>query len=112
MQLHSVLCYRHEEGTVAPVVNHGFMKRKKTVGNQPTRSKRAMGKCLEDKKAFLFPEGRRVKTISLFQAARKSYYAALLKNGVLCMVARKKPKKGLPDQFPSNADGESLAARV
>ena len=69
-----------------------------------------MGRCLEDENAFLFPKGRRVKTISLFQAARKSYYAALLKSGVLCMVARKKPKKGLPDQFPSNADGDSATS--
>lgn len=48
--------------------------------------------------------------IALFQAARKSYYAALLKGGVLCMAARKKPKRGLPDQFPSNADGDSATS--
>lgn len=47
---------------------------------------------------------------SLFQESRKSYYAALLKNGVLCMAARKKPKKGLPNEFPSNADGDSATS--
>jgi hypothetical protein len=45
--------------------------------------------------------------ISLFQAARKSYHAALLDGGVLCMAPRKKPKRGMPDEFPSNADGDS-----
>lgn len=47
---------------------------------------------------------------SLFQEARKSYFAALLKSGVLCMAARKKPKKGLPNEFPSNADGDSATS--
>ena len=47
---------------------------------------------------------------SLFQSARKSYYAALLKAGVLCLTARKKPKKGLPNEFPSNADGDSVTS--
>ena len=51
-----------------------------------------------------------MKSASLFQIARKSYYTALLKKGVLCMVKRKKPKKGYPDEFPSNADGDSLAS--
>ncbi len=50
------------------------------------------------------------RTPALFQAARKSYYAALLKGGVLCITARKKPKKGLPDKFPSNADGDSVSS--
>jgi hypothetical protein len=51
-----------------------------------------------------------VNDTALFQAARKSYHAALLKSDVLCIAARKKPKKGLPDEFPSNADGDSLAS--
>ena len=46
----------------------------------------------------------------LFQVARKSYYAALLKSGVLCIAARKRPKKGLPNEFPSNADGDSATS--
>jgi hypothetical protein len=51
-----------------------------------------------------------VTDTALFQAARKSYHAALLKSGVFCMAARKKPKRGFPNQFPSNADGDSLAS--
>jgi len=47
---------------------------------------------------------------SLFQAARKSFHAALLDAGVLCFVARKKPKKNLPNEFPSNADGDSATS--
>ncbi|MGH9437746.1 MAG: NgoMIV family type II restriction endonuclease [Terriglobia bacterium] len=47
---------------------------------------------------------------ALFQTARKSFHAALLKNGVLCMTARPKPKKGLPNEFPSNADGDSATS--
>lgn len=43
----------------------------------------------------------------LLQVARKSFYAALLKSGVLCITARKSRKKGLPNEFPSNADGDS-----
>jgi hypothetical protein len=48
--------------------------------------------------------------VSLLQAARKSYHAALLDSGVLCITARKKPKRGAPDEFPSNADGDSLTS--
>lgn len=48
--------------------------------------------------------------ISLLQAARKSYHAALLESGVLCVAARKKPKKGMVDEFPSNADGDSVTS--
>ena len=48
--------------------------------------------------------------MSVLQSARKSYYAALLKAGVLCMAARKKPKRGLPNEFPSNADGDSATS--
>ncbi len=47
---------------------------------------------------------------ALFQAARKNYHAALLKAGVLCLTARKKAKKGLPPEFPSNADGDSATS--
>ena len=45
-----------------------------------------------------------------FQTARKNYYAALLESGVLCIVRRKKPKNGLPDKYPSNADKDSAAS--
>lgn len=45
--------------------------------------------------------------MALLRAARKSYYAALLRGDVLCMTARKHPKKNLPDKCPSNADAES-----
>jgi hypothetical protein len=51
-----------------------------------------------------------VSDTSLFQSARKSYYAALLKAGVLCLTARKNPKKGFPNEFPSNADGDSATS--
>jgi hypothetical protein len=51
-----------------------------------------------------------VSDTSVLQTARKSYYAALLKGGVLCMAARKKPKGGLPNEFPSNADGDSATS--
>ncbi len=51
-----------------------------------------------------------MKATPLFHTARKSYYAALLKSGVLCLAARKKPKKGLPKEFPSNADGDSATS--
>jgi hypothetical protein len=54
--------------------------------------------------------GSRVSDPALFQIARKSYYAALLKSDVLCMAARKNPKKGLPAEFPSNADGDSATS--
>lgn len=47
---------------------------------------------------------------SLLQSARKSFYAALLQSGVLCLAERKKAKKGLPDRFPSNADGDSATS--
>jgi len=46
----------------------------------------------------------------LFFEARKAYHAALLDKGLLCLVERSKPKKGLPDQFPSNADGDNAAS--
>jgi len=48
-----------------------------------------------------------VSTPALFQEARKGYHAALIKEGVLSLSARKKPKAGRPDQVPSNADGDS-----
>jgi hypothetical protein len=51
-----------------------------------------------------------VTETSLFQSARKSFYAALLQSGVLCLAERKKPKKGFPDRFPSNADGDSATS--
>lgn len=47
---------------------------------------------------------------SLFQSARKNFYAALLQSGVLCLAERKKAKKALPDRFPSNADGDSATS--
>jgi NgoMIV restriction enzyme len=50
------------------------------------------------------------RQVSLLQAARKSYYAALLESGVLCLGTRKKPQKGLPNRFPSNADGDSSSS--
>lgn len=46
----------------------------------------------------------------LFQDARKSYHADLLREGVLCLTARKKPKAGLPEEVPSNADGDSATS--
>lgn len=50
------------------------------------------------------------KHASLIQSARQHYYAALLESGVLCIGKRSKPKPGLPDSFPSNADGGSAAS--
>ena len=47
---------------------------------------------------------------SILQTARKAFHAALLESGLLCMAARKKPKKGLPQEFPSNADGDSATS--
>lgn len=57
-----------------------------------------------------FGENCQVTGTALFQIARKSYYGALLKGGVLCVAQRKKAKKGLPNQFPSNADGDSVTS--
>jgi hypothetical protein len=51
-----------------------------------------------------------VTETSLFQSARKNFYAALLQSGVLCLAERKKAKKALPDRFPSNADGDSATS--
>jgi hypothetical protein len=51
-----------------------------------------------------------VSTPTLFQEARKSYHAALIKQGVLTLSPRKKPKKGKPEQVPSNADGDSATS--
>jgi len=51
-----------------------------------------------------------VSQTSLFQSARKNFYAALLQSGVLCLAERKKAKKGLPKRFPSNADGDSATS--
>ena len=34
----------------------------------------------------------------------------MLESGLLCMTARKRPKKGLPTEFPSNADGDSATS--
>jgi NgoMIV restriction enzyme len=51
-----------------------------------------------------------VTEVSLFQAARKAYHAALFQSGVLCMAARKKPKAGFANEFPSNADGDSATS--
>lgn len=51
-----------------------------------------------------------MRSTPLFHNARKKYYGALLKSGVLCITARKKPKRGLPDRFPSNADGDSASS--
>ena len=48
--------------------------------------------------------------VSLLQAARRSFHAALLQGSVLCMAARKKPKRNLPNEFPSNADGDSTTS--
>src|SRR5689334_6329892 len=47
---------------------------------------------------------------SILQSARKGFFAALLESGVLCMAPRKKPKRGLPNEFPSNADGDSATS--
>jgi NgoMIV restriction enzyme len=51
-----------------------------------------------------------VAKTAIFQVARKNYYTALLESGVLCTVRRKKPKKGFPETYPSNADKDSLAS--
>jgi hypothetical protein len=51
-----------------------------------------------------------LSNFSLFQTARKRYYAALLKSGVLSMARRKKGKEGFPNEFPSNADGDSTTS--
>ena len=51
-----------------------------------------------------------MKKTSILQAARKNFHAALLEGGLLCIAARKKPKKGLPMEFPSNADGDSATS--
>jgi hypothetical protein len=51
-----------------------------------------------------------VNKTSVFQLARRRYHAALLGSGVLCLTVRKKPKKGLPEKFPSNADGDSATS--
>jgi NgoMIV restriction enzyme len=55
-------------------------------------------------------EEYRLRSTPLFQAARTSYHAALLEKGVLCLTARKNPKRNLPNEFPSNADGDSAAS--
>ncbi|MGH9653630.1 MAG: NgoMIV family type II restriction endonuclease [Candidatus Acidiferrales bacterium] len=47
---------------------------------------------------------------AVFREARKSFHAALLKGGVLCITGREIPKKGIPNQFPSNADGDSATS--
>lgn len=46
----------------------------------------------------------------LFKSARRQYHTELLKRGVLCMTKRKRPKAGLATEFPSNADGGSVAS--
>jgi hypothetical protein len=51
-----------------------------------------------------------VSTTALFQDARKTYHAALIKQGVLTLSPRKKPKAGKADQVPSNADGDSTTS--
>ncbi len=51
-----------------------------------------------------------MNTPALFQEARKSYHAALIKEGVLSLSTRKQPKVGRPNQVPSNADGDSLTS--
>jgi hypothetical protein len=51
-----------------------------------------------------------VSTTTLFQEARKSYHAALIKEGVLTLSPRKKPKAGRAEQVPSNADGDSATS--
>jgi hypothetical protein len=55
------------------------------------------------------PESK-ARTNPLFKSARRQYHAALLKKGVLCMTKRKRPKPGLATEFPSNADGGSVAS--
>lgn len=51
-----------------------------------------------------------MSTPALFQEARKAYHAALIKQGVLTLSPRKKPKKGQPEHVPSNADGDSATS--
>lgn len=46
----------------------------------------------------------------LFQEARKSYHAALIKQSVLTLSPRKNLKKGQPGHVPSNADGDSTTS--
>lgn len=59
-------------------------------------------------KRFTAREDSQLNTeISLFQAARTSFHAALLQSGVLCMAARKNEKRGMANEYPSNADGDS-----
>ncbi len=48
--------------------------------------------------------------VSLLQMARSSFHAALIASNTLCLAPRKKPKKGFPDEHPSNADGDSLTS--
>ena len=48
--------------------------------------------------------------VSLLQTARTSFHAALIRSATLCLAPRKKPKKGFPDEHPSNADGDSLTS--
>ncbi len=47
---------------------------------------------------------------SLFQKARTAYHAALLETGVLCISNRAKARGDLPQQVPSNADGDSATS--
>ncbi len=42
-----------------------------------------------------------------FQAARRNYHKALSERGTLCTLKRGEPKEGFPDEFPSNANGDS-----
>ncbi len=51
-----------------------------------------------------------MKETPLLKAARQSFHAALLKSGVLCIVARKTSKRDLLAEFPSNADGDSATS--
>lgn len=48
--------------------------------------------------------------LCLFEGVRIGYHAALLKEGVLCLGSRAKPKRGLPAEVPSNADGDSASS--
>jgi NgoMIV restriction enzyme len=52
-------------------------------------------------------QGDGVSTTALFRDARQTYHAALIKQGVLTLSTRKKPKAGKANQVPSNADGDS-----
>lgn len=51
-----------------------------------------------------------MSTKVLFQKARKNYHAALIKQGVLALSPRKKPKREESDHIPSNADGGSATS--